>query len=42
LRGKMGVIFVFVDGIGFGKNDKQNPFTNKNLSFFNKISNGSG
>jgi len=38
----MGVIFVFVDGIGFGKNDKQNPFTNKNLSFFNKISNGSG
>ncbi|MGF1669354.1 MAG: alkaline phosphatase family protein [Balneolaceae bacterium] len=38
----MPVIFVFVDGIGFGKRDQSNPFLNKNLRFFNEITNGAG
>jgi len=38
----MKVIFVFVDGIGFGKEDRSNPFYNCNLSFFNEVTGGKG
>lgn len=38
----MSVIFIFIDGIGFGEDHKKNPFTSKRLSFFNSVSNGSG
>jgi 2,3-bisphosphoglycerate-independent phosphoglycerate mutase len=38
----MSVIFIFIDGIGYGEDKKKNPFTNQKLSFFKGISNGSG
>jgi len=38
----MSVIFVFVDGIGFGENHSKNPFKNNELTFFNAISEGYG
>ena len=38
----MKVIFVFVDGIGFGEENESNPFYDFNLSFFNEITDGRG
>lgn len=36
----MGVIFIFIDGVGIGKNDASNPFTHQSYESFNILSEG--